>query len=244
MSYTSSNTGGTTWGFKTYNQIFAPNSETVGAAEYWDKSRVRNLDTVICSTNNKLLTARILPVGDRSGNTAVYWFGTGIYRATLINAGTAFNGDYVVVSDDNTGTYSLPRVTIASATSEREFSAGVVLQAYSAGTLVTIATSGIWPVRISEGFGGVTTVGISGNELEAVAANSGGVGTLGLSTVANYAVVDNSITNPNQWETQLPSGTIIDGNHAIIRSTNAVPIDADHKEGNLILLWGTKREQY
>ena len=85
---------------------------------------------------------------------------------------------------------------------------------------------------------------VSGNDLKAVSANSGGVGTLGLSTLANYLPVDTSITNPDQWETQLPSGTIIDGNHAMIRSTDAVPIDADHEKGNLILLWGTKREQY
>ena len=52
MSYTFGNTGGTAWGLKTYNQIFALNSQTVGAAEYWDQSYVNDLDTVICSTNH------------------------------------------------------------------------------------------------------------------------------------------------------------------------------------------------
>ena len=135
MSYTFGNTGGTTWGLKTYNQIFALNSQTVGAAEYWDQSYVNDLDTVICSTNHRMLTYL-------NGK----WWGNGIIGAVNKNGSDIEPGDYVIVSSSASGS-TRPSCEITTSASELDHCFGVVLQGGADGTLCTLGTQGSWPCK-------------------------------------------------------------------------------------------------
>jgi len=97
MSYTFGNAGGTTWGAKTFNQIFAPNSENPTATEYWDKSQVEDYDTVVCSTNFKVLTAKYVNRAADDSTQILHWFTTGVYLCETLN--NVKMGDYVICSE-------------------------------------------------------------------------------------------------------------------------------------------------
>lgn len=157
MSYLFGNTGGTTWGLKNYNQIFALNSETVGATDYWDKSQVQNYDTVICSTNNKLLTAYYRN-GDSSNE--LYWYGAGIYL--MQNMGNAVTpGDYLIgyydLSSSPSTNYPFVQ-TYGGGGNPYERCVGVALSSGTAfserdgyGGPLIVATFGVWPCKIRTG---------------------------------------------------------------------------------------------
>lgn len=158
MSYLFGNTGGTTWGLKTYNQIFALNSETVGAAEYWDKSNVQNYDTVICSTNNKLLTAYYRN-GDSSNE--LYWYGAGIYLMQNMDTDALTPGDYLIAYYDTSSSPSTNYPFVqkyGGGGNPYERCVGVALSAGTAfderngyGGPVMVATFGVWPCKIRIG---------------------------------------------------------------------------------------------
>ena len=151
MSYTSGNAGGTTWGAKTFNQIFAPNSETVGATDYWDKSQVEDYDTVVCSTNSTVLTAKYMNRGQSDSEQVLHWFGTGIYLCESISSTTLEMGDYVItpLSGDSIGASVRPMIRLSGSTagSSRQRAYGVVLVPGGIRQFVTVATLGNWPVK-------------------------------------------------------------------------------------------------
>ena len=87
MSYTFNNTGGTNHGIKSYDQIFALNSTTAGATNYWDPL-LESGDTVIMELeythsdtlmrNHKLLTYYDFDEGGELVQ-GKHWIGNGIY---------------------------------------------------------------------------------------------------------------------------------------------------------------------
>jgi hypothetical protein len=253
MSYTFGTTGGTCYGYKSYNQIFAINSETgtppATASNYWDKSNVLENDTVICSENNIMLTARYIPnVFGKTGGSDLCWFGTGIYLAYVTD--NVFPGDYLVIDADpapnyvSSGIEQPPAFKIATSIADRPYSAGVAL---AASTLfrrhIPVATFGLWPVRMGGIFNkNMVSMGGTGNFVELATWTTTKEGIVGLTQTINNLEVDPAITNPTQWQAELPSGTIVNGNFPMIRSTNTILLDSDYKEGNMILLWGTKNE--
>ncbi len=242
MSYTFGNAGGTTWGLKTYNQIFAPNSETVGAAEYWDKSNVQDFDTVICSTNYQLLTAKYIT--DRGGR-ALFWYGTGIYVCDRVGVNVN-HGDYVITSNSTPGTVR-PLIQIATATSaslenNRRYAFGVVLASSAAETWALVATSGVWPILIDatsswDGNRVIMPIKDATNQ-STVFDGTGAIGAFG----QTYPV--NGLTWPTSpsgnWDASVQAGP----GFPIIRSTAATPASGDIKDGGLILMWGTARETF
>jgi hypothetical protein len=191
MSYLFGNTGGTAWGLKTYNQLFALDRGNVSSANYWDTSSVRNYDTVICSTNHSLLTA-YYKNGDPS-NT-LYWYGTGIYLCENKDTIVIEPGDFACAylsSSAQTGT--LPFVEL-STTIARAF--GVALTSGTAnGGDILMATSGTWPTKRSEtiAFGEHVIVDSGASDIGKVrGATSAVIGTIGKLYQASFPIITDS----------------------------------------------------
>jgi len=208
MSYTSGNAGGTTWGAKTFNQIFAPNSETVGAAEYWDKSQVEDYDTVVCSTNSKVLTAKYLNRSQADGTQVLHWFGTGVYlcEVVLSSANSVQMGDYVLCSDSG-GVSVRPYVEVRDGSGDEEYAFGTVLVGGVDNDFITVATLGNWPVRRS-GSVSLNTHAIQSSTAKRVSTGGNADGAMGKFYVADFD---------------------------IIRDANAVPTVAF---GGILTMWG------
>ncbi len=246
MSYTFGNAGGTTWGLKTYNQIFARNSETVGAAEYWDKSNVQDFDTVICSTNHRLLTAKYMPTSDLGATPRLHWFGTGIYLCHYEDNGygNVENGDYLVISA-NTSPTVRPHVRVASGTGERQEAFGVVLIGGADRDFITVATMGVWPTYIVpstslDGNRTIVAVESTGNPSAVDDVSAGGIGALG----KPYPINGVPVTTPAPW---YPSGDATiqqDASYPLIRTANATPLPSEYDAGLLTLHWGTAKETF
>lgn len=241
MSYTFGNAGGTTWGLRTYNQIFAPNSETVGAAEYWDKSNVQDFDTVICSTNHQLLTAKYIT--DRGGKS-LFWYGTGIYVCERVGTNVQ-HGDYVITSAISAATVR-PVIQIATATStsleeNRRYAFGVVLATSPSNEWALVATSGVWPMLIDASGswdGNRVIMPIKDTTNQSTVWDGTGVqGAFGQTYPINGTIWPNTTGN---WNPSVQAGP----GFPIIRSTAATPASGDIKDGGLILMWGTARETY
>tara|TARA_R100000908_G_C3753632_1_gene147987 strand:- start:2231 stop:2884 length:654 start_codon:yes stop_codon:yes gene_type:complete len=211
MSYTFSGAGGTTWGARTFNQIFALNSETVGAAEYWDKGNVEDYDTVVCSTNNKVLVAKYLTRGPRNPSPVLYWFTTGVYLCQYYGPNAAVTpGTFMAVSSINSGGSVRPLAEISdpSGSTSDQFSLGIVLVGGVNGDTITVATVGNWPVK-----------------------RDGSV------NLRNHAIPD---TSPGELFDQSTNadgsvGKFYTTNFPIITSTSANPTTVD---GAIVTLWG------
>jgi len=191
MSYLFGNTGGTTWGLKTYNQIFALDSNEEESANYWNKSGVKNYDTVICSTNSRLLTA-YYKNGDPS-NT-LYWYGTGIYLCTNKYSSTINPGDYVLAYYTSTPPAgNFPFVTLGTSNLDR--AVGVALTSGASDGDVLIATSGDWPVKRREtmNFNDHVRVSNDAADIGTVESESGGgIGNVGKLKTADFDIIVNT----------------------------------------------------
>lgn len=224
MSYTFAGKGGTSWGLKTYNQIFAQNSETVGAAEYWDKSLVQNYDTVICSTNHRLLVAYY-----RNGNPAnqLFWYGTGIYEMQNDGGNSLYPGSYCVMVETggDGGLTNAVRPSVTRYTSGGEercvgvcLSTAVVTETYQE-VPVLVATSGVWPIMANS-----SSPPVYGSHVK-ITESTGS--TNGGTVQSNAGAADGLI------------GKCYNTTFNIITSTAASP---STRAGALVSLWGTSTE--
>ena len=191
MSYLFGNTGGTTWGLKTYNQIFALDSNETSSANYWNKSGVRNYDTVICSTNHALLTA-YYKNGDPS-NT-LYWYGTGIYLCTNKDTVVINPGSFVCAYESTSAQVgTLPFVELSTDV-DKVF--GVALSSGTAnGGDILIATSGTWPIRRNGSIAFATHVKVSTSSTyigQVQQSTSGVIGAIGKLHTANFDIIANT----------------------------------------------------
>ena len=192
MSYLFGNTGGTTWGLKTYNQIFALDSNEVSSENYWNKSGVRNYDTVICSTNHTLLTAYY-----RNGNPSntLYWYGTGIYLCTNRDTITINPGDFVCAYEStNVQTGSLPFIEL-STDPDKAFGVALTTGLSTSGDIL-IATSGTWPIkRSSPAPAFASHVKLSSTTSQAgtvINSSSGVIGAIGKLHTADFDIIENT----------------------------------------------------
>tara|TARA_Y100000389_G_scaffold69824_1_gene66533 strand:- start:2072 stop:2770 length:699 start_codon:yes stop_codon:yes gene_type:complete len=213
MSYTFSGAGGTTWGARTFNQIFALNSETVGAAEYWDKSNVEDYDTVICSTNNKVLVAKYLFRGPGDSTPVLYWFTTGVYLCQYSGSVATTPGTFMAVSSTNSAPSGnsvrpLAEISDPSGSTSDQFSLGITLVGGVNGDSITVATVGNWPVK-----------------------RDGSV------NLRNHAIPDTSAGELYDQSTNADGsvGKFYTTNFPIITSTSANPTTVD---GAIVTLWG------
>ena len=213
MSYTFSGAGGTTWGARTFNQIFALNSETVGAAEYWDKSNVEDYDTVICSTNNKVLVAKYLFRGPGDSTPVLYWFTTGVYLCQYSGSVATTPGTFMAVSSTNSAPSGnsvrpLAEISDPSGSTSDQFSLGITLVGGVNGDSITVATVGNWPVK-----------------------RDGSV------NLRNHAIPDTNAGELYDQSTNADGsvGKFYTTNFPIITSTSANPTTVD---GAIVTLWG------
>ena len=225
MSYTYAGKGGTTWGLKSYNEIFALNSETVGSANYWDKSLVQNYDTVICSTNHRLLVAYY-----RLGNPAnkLFWYGTGIYEMQNDGVYPLNPGDYVVMteasSDGGLTNAVRPSVTMWNSGGD-ERCVGVCLSSADSAEEgfgefpVLVATSGTWPIKANS-----TSPPVYGSHVKVTETTS---------------ATNRGTVQANSGATQGLIGKCHLNSFDIITSTAATPTT---RSGALVTLWGTATE--
>lgn len=187
MSYTFGNTGGTTYGLKSYNEIFALNRTTVGASNYWNPT-LADFDTVICSDNSKLLTYY-------NG----YWWGTGIYLC-LNNSGSTRNpGDYVGASETaaSSGTNSRPVIYNITSSGDRERAFGVCLTTAANQGLLTVAINGLWPVKRSGTPSTYISVHPATSNNQVLATTSPGGGRCGKLIDLDFGIIDSTDAVPD-----------------------------------------------
>jgi len=198
MSYLFGNTGGTTWGLKTYNQIFALDSNNTSSANYWNKSGVKNYDTVICSTNHALLTA-YYKNGDPS-NT-LYWYGTGIYLCTNQDTVVINPGSFVCAYEQSSGTFPTGTLPFVELSTDVDKAFGVAISSGTAnGGDILIATSGTWPTRTDDSiaFAEHVQVSTSSSTIGQVLGNTTGViGAIGKLHTASFNIVVNAAGDVN-----------------------------------------------
>ena len=242
MSYTFSGAGGTTWGARTFNQIFALNSETVGAAEYWDKSNVEDYDTVICSTNNKVLVAKYLFRGPGDSTPVLYWFTTGVYLCQ-------YSGSVATTP----GTFKIGRARVGKECRVYlcQYSGSV---ATTPGTFMAVSSTNSAPsgnsvrplAEISDPSGstgdqfslGITLVGgVNGDSITVATVGNWPVKRDGSVNLRNHAIPDTSAGELYDQSTNADGsvGKFYTTNFPIITSTSANPTTVD---GAIVTLWG------
>jgi len=156
MSYTFNNTGGTNYGIKSYNNIFALNATNTGASNYWDPPLVSG-DTVIMELqytissslikNHKLLTYYDFD----QGGSLVYgkhWIGTGLYLCYNNDSVTINPGQFVCQWQGSPlpgGAGSRTPVVVASTSGEATQPLGVAVEKGTAGSFFMVAMMGVWP---------------------------------------------------------------------------------------------------
>ena len=230
MSYTFNNTGGTNHGIKSYDQIFALNSTTAGATNYWDPL-LESGDTVIMELeythsdtlmrNHKLLTYYDFDEGGELVQ-GKHWIGNGIYLCYNNSTGAVSIGDYVIQWTGATAPGAAgtrPIVTKGRSAGEAIKPMGVALEPAASGEFFTVAMMGVWPCKRSGSLGydepmylGATST--TGTLVTATDPSSGQRGAL---------------------------GKCIRNDYNIITSADATPETAN---GGLILIWGTSSEMY
>jgi len=230
MSYTFNNTGGTNYGIKTYNQIFAKNRTTVGASNYWNPTLLTG-DTVICEMSwtvesNAIKNYKLLSWFDfDQGGELVYgahWIGTGIYLCYDAD-GNGWNvGEFLCqpeVEDLPGAAGARPMVVKASTTSEARRPMGVALEDCSEGGFATVAMMGLWPAKREGTLPRNVAIYPDNDGSGRVADNVPGGGSY------NAGAMSKAI-NPD---------------FPIITSTAATPTTVD---GAQICIWGTAAESY
>lgn len=224
MSYTFNEVGGTNHGTKSYNEIFALNSTTVGSANYWNPN-LENGDTVIMylqytHDSSLIYNYKLLYYHDYGGTYGSHWAGTGLYLCYNNDNQTIDPGDFVCqyASTSPPSGISTPLIEVASTAGEATQPMGVALEKAAPGAYVLIAMMGLWPMR------------------RAV--------TLPLNT-AIFSTLDGS----GAVTTAVPSGSYkkgafgkcISADFSIINDSAATP---DLDDGALCCIWGTSAENY
>ena len=226
MSYTFNNRGGTNYGIKTYNQVFAKNRKTVGASNYWDPTLISG-DTVICEMSythagdlikdHKLLTWYDFDQYSQSQVYGSHWIGAGIYLCYDSDGNGWEIGDFLCcpLTEMPTAAGARPSVVKATSVAEAERPMGVALEDCNENGFATIAMMGLWPVKRNG------TLGRS----EAIYSRTDGSGEVDDAPIGTYK--------------NGAFGKAIDPDFDIITSTSATPSTVD---GAQVCIWGTAAE--
>jgi hypothetical protein len=231
MSYTFNNTGGTNYGVKTYNEIFAINRKTVGASNYWNPTLVSG-DTVVCEmsyvhASQSIKDYKLLTWYDfDQGGSLVYgshWIGAGIYLCYDSDGNGWGVGDFLccpLIEDLPGAAGARPLVVKATSVAEAERPMGVALEPCDEGgelAFATVAMMGLWPMK-RQG-----TLGRS----EAIYSRTDGSGKVDDAPIGSYK--------------NGAFGKAIDPDFPIITSTAATPTTVD---GAQVCMWGTAAEVF
>lgn len=227
MSYTFNNTGGTNYGVKTYNQIFAINRTTTGASNYWNPTLVSG-DTVICEmsyvhASQSIKDYKLLTWYDfDQGGADVYgshWIGAGIYLCYDSDGNGWSVGDFLCCPSIETpsGAGARPIGVKATSVAEAERPMGVALEQCDENGFATVAMMGLWPMKRNG------TLGRS----EAIYSRTNGSGEVDDAPIGSYK--------------NGAFGKAIDPDFPIITSTAATPTTVN---GAQVCMWGTAAEVF
>lgn len=226
MSYTFNGIGGTNHGTKSYNEIFALNSGTVGSSNYWNPD-LQDGDTVLMYLSythdgSLMYNYKLLYYHDYGGLYGSHWAGTGLYLCYNNDNTTINPGDFVCQWSGGTvpNSTTLPIIVEASSAGEALQPMGVALESASAGNYILVAMMGLWPIKRAEASQAFD--------------------------VAIYSTFNGSgsatITGPGDVSYKAGAfGKCIDDDFPIIGSTGATPLTSN---GGLYCIWGTSAETY